>query len=111
MPLNFFSRRRPYRHVSLWAGWWINLQFFWHTHNKGPWVAAVILVSLATFLGGAMYMMDANQLEKRELACLALNVYYEARGESAAGMFAVAEGNIDPGLFACPHHNRGGRVV
>jgi N-acetylmuramoyl-L-alanine amidase len=92
MPFDFFSRRRrPYRRVSLWAGWWINLQFFWHTRNKGPWVVALILVSVATILGGAMYRMDANQSETRELACLALNVYYEARGESPAGMYAVAE--------------------
>jgi spore germination cell wall hydrolase CwlJ-like protein len=77
--------------MSLLAGWWINLRFFWHTRDKGPWVFALIVVAIASSLGGAMLLLDANHAEKRELACLALNVYYEARGESLAGMYAVAE--------------------
>lgn len=50
-----------------------------------------VIGALATTLGGAMYVLENNDLEKRELACLALNVYYEARGEPIAGMYAVAE--------------------
>lgn len=73
------------------AGWWINLRFFWHTFNRGPWIAGFIFLVIATSFGVAVRIIDSNQSQKRELSCLALNIYYEARGESIAGMYAVAE--------------------
>ena len=91
MPRKYSTQRRSPRQVSLLAGWWINLRFFWHTRNKGPWVVGFIIVAMGASLCGAMVLLDANDTEKRELTCLALNVYYEARGESLAGMYAVAE--------------------
>ena len=87
----FSSRQRSSRRISLLAGWWINLRFFWHTWNKGPWVVVLILGSMAAMLVGATYLLESNRVERRELTCLALNVYYEARGEPVAGMYAVAE--------------------
>ena len=42
-------------------------------------------------LAGLMQRLESNGMQKRELICLALNVYYEARGESLAGKYAVAE--------------------
>ena len=87
----FLFKRRSFRRVPLVAGWWIDLRFFWHTRNKGPWVVALILGAMAASLLVVLHLLEANDMEKRELACLALNVYYEARGEPLAGMYAVAE--------------------
>ncbi len=67
------------------------MRFFWHTRDKGPWIVAFVIGALVTTLGSAVFVLESNDLEKRELACLALNVYYEARGEPMAGMYAVAE--------------------
>jgi len=90
MPLKFFSGRRS-RRVSLVGGWWINVRFFWHTRNKGPWVVAFILLVFVSALAALAHLLDTFRAERRELTCLALNVYYEARGEPLTGMRAVAE--------------------
>ncbi len=42
-------------------------------------------------LAGAIYFYFTAQRDTRELTCLALNVYHEARGEPLAGQYAVAE--------------------
>ncbi|MBC8006786.1 MAG: cell wall hydrolase [Prolixibacteraceae bacterium] len=73
------------------SGWWIDAGFFWHTTNKGPWIATLIVGMGIATLGALAYWFESNSSEKRELTCLALNVYYEARGESLAGKYAVAE--------------------
>ncbi|MGH8629679.1 MAG: cell wall hydrolase [Burkholderiales bacterium] len=39
----------------------------------------------------ATYSVSSYAAQRRELTCLAMNVYYEARGEPLAGMHAVAE--------------------
>jgi len=39
------------------------------------------------FLMGAVH---AKKVDQQNLACLALNVYFEARGEPEAGRYAVA---------------------
>jgi spore germination cell wall hydrolase CwlJ-like protein len=85
-----FRRRRSGRASHL-SRWWIDVSFRWRTSNKGPWiVACAIGVVLGTF-AFLMHSMVSNDREKRDLTCLALNVYYEARGEPEAGRHAVAE--------------------
>ena len=86
----FYIRRKMHR-VSPLSGWWIDAGFFWHTTNKAPWIAVLIVGMGITTLGALAYWFESNSAEKRELTCLALNVYYEARGESLAGKYAVAE--------------------
>ena len=83
--------RSATRRVPLLAGWWNDARFFWQTTNKAPWAAALIVGAVITTFGALAYWLESNSLEKRELTCLALNVYYEARGEPAAGQYAVAE--------------------
>ena len=83
--------RRTASRVPPFARWWTNARFFWHTRNKAPWIAALV-VALAITTGASLtHLLESNRVEKRELACLALNVYYEARGEPMAGKYAVAE--------------------
>ena len=83
--------RRSARRVPLLAGWWNDARFFWHTRNKAPWTAALIVGVIITTISALTYRIESNRSEKRELTCLALNVYYEARGEPLAGKYAVAE--------------------
>jgi N-acetylmuramoyl-L-alanine amidase len=91
MPGKFFLKRRARGRLSLLAGWWIDLTFFWHTWNKGPWIVVLFLVAIVGTFAGLAHLLETNRAERRELTCLALNVYYEARGESLDGMYAVAE--------------------
>jgi spore germination cell wall hydrolase CwlJ-like protein len=91
MSHRLFSGRRTPRHLPLLAGWWNEWRFFWHTWNKGPWIVVLSLGAIAAAVAGLVWLVDTNRAEQRELACLALNVYYEARGEPLAGMYAVAE--------------------
>jgi N-acetylmuramoyl-L-alanine amidase len=68
-----------------------NLRFHWHASDKAPWIVAIVLctgIAAAAFL---TYSISAQAAQRRQLHCLALNVYYEARGEPLAGMHAVAE--------------------
>lgn len=83
--------RRSARRVLLLSGWWNDARFFWHTRNKAPWIAALIVGAAITTFSALAYWLESNSSQKRELTCLALNVYYEARGEPVEGKFAVAE--------------------
>ena len=63
----------------------------WRTANKYGLIgvsAAVGVLTAFMFLMGAVH---AKKVDQQNLACLALNVYFEARGEPEAGRYAVAE--------------------
>src|SRR5262245_12358380 len=73
---------------------------FWRRSDKELWVFALIVCVIVALLGIALRAAIAFQDERRELVrkeerrnltCLAWNVYFEARGESLAGQRAVAE--------------------
>lgn len=84
-------RRYSARTASYLRGRWIDLRFWWHTFNKTPWIVG-LLAGIAIGVSGALwYSMLADKAERQQLACLALNVYFEARGEPEAGQYAVAE--------------------
>lgn len=73
---------------------------WWHTADKAAWTAVLLLglviggfgLALGThFAQGDERREAAREAERRNLDCLARNVYFEARGEPLAGMHAVAE--------------------
>ncbi len=73
------------------AGWWHEARFVWHTRGRRPLVlTAVFGLGLMGF-GTLIHAVIASSIERRELTCLALNIYFEARGEPVAGQYAVAE--------------------
>ncbi len=89
-------RRRFFRRLSSrWNSWvsgaWTSLRFFWYTGSKGPWIFAFCVVFVLSTSGFLMHNVITKGPDKRELTCLSLNVYFEARGESTAGQHAVAE--------------------
>ena len=77
--------------------------FRWHAGERGglavvtmgtiPVVALGSIVALARagHSGDETARVDAARIRARELRCLAENIYYEARGESLNGQYAVAE--------------------
>jgi spore germination cell wall hydrolase CwlJ-like protein len=65
-----------------------------------PWVFALSALLVVAILGYGLssviaYQGDlrsrAREFHRKSLACLARNVYFEARGEPVAGQYAVAE--------------------
>ena len=88
---NLLYSRRSVRRVPLLSGWWTDARYFWHTGNKAPWIAALIAGMAITTFSALTFWLESNSSEKRELTCLALNIYYEARGEPLVGKYAVAE--------------------
>ena len=76
------------------------LRLRWYRADKEVLAAALlvgaVLVGLAFGLRAVFAARDAarerlREAEAQELACLARNVYFESRGEPAAGQYAVAE--------------------
>src|SRR2546427_11445020 len=72
---------------------------FWYRTDKGLWVFVLVVGLLVALLGFLLTAVFANQderrnrareLDRQNLACLARNVDFEARGEPAAGPHAVA---------------------
>jgi len=69
----------------------INARFFWRemgTINQVLIVAATIFV-LST--SATLYKVFKDKYEMREIRCLAMNIYHEARGEPGPGKYAVAQ--------------------
>ena len=76
------------------------LRLFWYGLDKvalavalvlGAVVGALAIAASAVFVQRDAKAAAAREFDARSLECLALNVYYEARGESLAGQYAVAE--------------------
>lgn len=80
---------------STWYGWRLGMQSWWYTRDKSQlgFVGALLGVLLLISAGFYGLIADAehNKQVNRDLRCLALNIYHEARGESEAGRYAVAE--------------------
>lgn len=73
------------------ARWRHGLRVSWETADKEPWIFASVLVLIAAAFVFALRAAYAHQDDRRNLTCLARNVYFEARGEPPAGQYAVAE--------------------
>jgi hypothetical protein len=86
-----FCTVRSWRAARLISGWWRDLVFYWQTREKAELIFFSVLGLPITVLGFVIYFYIAGQDHHQDLTCLALNVYYEARGEPQAGQYAVAE--------------------
>lgn len=84
-------RARFHRRISFLSRGWQNLRFFWETADKSPLIFIFVIGLIVATFGYVMHSVFAKQAEMRSLTCLALNVYFEARGEPLAGQYAVAE--------------------
>lgn len=67
-----------------------DVRFYWHSRDRSNTVFAAGMILMFLLLGLFIYRSIINQYEARELRCLTLNVYHEARGEPDKGKYAVA---------------------
>lgn len=85
------------------GGWWTGLRFRWQFMDKLPMVVVGVLVLCFGALALFTRSVVTEESHKRDMACLALNVYHEARGEPLVGQYAVAEvtmNRVNSGRFA-----------
>jgi spore germination cell wall hydrolase CwlJ-like protein len=77
-----------------------SLRIYWYRADKGALVFLAFTFAVLAGLGFALQAVFAYQdvrrdreraMQEASLACLARNIYFEARGEPVAGQFAVAE--------------------
>jgi len=71
--------------------WWWGVRISLRATDKEPWIFAFVLGAIVAAFGFALHAVFAHQDEQRDLACLAKNVYFEARGEPVSGQVAVAQ--------------------
>jgi N-acetylmuramoyl-L-alanine amidase len=76
---------------SLVRDWRRALRLFWYRSSGGARVGVALGAGASLVFGVAVYSHFSNHADHESLNCLALNVYFEARGESRAGQLAVAE--------------------
>lgn len=81
-------RDRASTRISILAS---DLRFIWVVKDKtGLYFALVALVLLAGVGVFTSFMLKYNE-DNKQIRCLALNIYHEARGEPKEGQYAVAE--------------------
>src|SRR5712691_4229334 len=91
MALTRFCAELPSRFAWFAAGRWHELRLCWYRADKGLWALVLTIGLVVATFGFALQAVFAHQDDRRNLTCLARNVYFEARGEPAAGQYAVAE--------------------
>ena len=91
MVLRHFYAELPSRFAWFAGRWWHDLRLCWYTADKGLWVLVLAIGLVIATFGFTLRAVFAHQDDRRNLTCLARNVYFEARGEPTAGQYAVAE--------------------
>lgn len=80
-----------YRDFGSPARWWSDFRYFWFTREKDSLVFFSVVGLISSAFGGLLYASISEKTDSENLNCLALNVYFEARGESLSGQQAVAQ--------------------
>jgi len=80
----------PGRGIANCRSWWLSMKVYWITRDRGhlPFVLALLLTVTASSI--IIFQANVSSQVKRDLQCLAVNIYHEARGEPRAGQYAVA---------------------
>jgi N-acetylmuramoyl-L-alanine amidase len=73
------------------TGFLNRLRASWYFADKEPLIFVLVLALIAGGFTFALRAAYAHRDERRDLVCLARNVYFESRGEPLAGQHAVAE--------------------
>ena len=99
MSVGFPSLRFLSRLARGGARRWRRVWAVWDAADKEPWIFALFIVLIIGALGLAVNTIAVHRDEKRNIAreeerrnltCLARNVFFEARGEPLVGQHAVA---------------------
>ncbi len=70
---------------------WQSLRLSWYLTDKEPLIVVAVLALVGAGFAYGLRATFARQDDRRNLACLARNIYFEARGEPVRGQHAVAE--------------------
>jgi len=76
---------------TLVSGWLRGARVRWYRRDNDSLVFGAVVALLVGGLVTLLFALHVYRAEQRDLACLARNVYFEARGEPPAGQYAVAE--------------------
>jgi hypothetical protein len=90
---NSVDKLRRLGYTLPFTGWWLSLKSWWLTRETDYFpvflfTGLTLVISAISF--SIMHSME-TQVDNRQLTCLALNIYHEARGEPVTGQYAVAE--------------------
>jgi N-acetylmuramoyl-L-alanine amidase len=86
-----YCSQLPLRLVWMVERGWYRLRLRWYTADKAAWVVVLAIALIFSMFGLFLRTTVAHRDDRRNLFCLARNVYFEARGEPMAGQYAVAE--------------------
>lgn len=70
---------------------WVHLRFLWYTRQSNRLIPVSLMIALLTISILFSWLVANNNQAGRDIHCLALNVYHEARGEPESGQYAVAQ--------------------
>lgn len=70
---------------------WYALRVYCYAMDIALWLVGGAVLAVVIGLGFMIRSVSMHAQERHDLTCLALNVYFEARGEPRAGQYAVAE--------------------
>jgi len=82
---------RSMLHAEWLRGLSREVAYRWRTLEWGNLLFFTLLPVPVVTLAATAYLVFAENARQRDLTCLALNVYHEARGEPLDGQLAVAE--------------------
>lgn len=69
----------------------VNARYYWREFGT---INQVLVIAAAVFVlstSATLYKVFKDKYEMREIRCLAMNIYHEARGEPGMGKYAVAQ--------------------
>lgn len=100
MHLRHFFGGLSFRAVSAWSDARRGVRLFWYGADREAMAFALMIGVVLLVFGFALHAVFARherllelaaESERKDIECLARNVYFEARGEPPAGQYAVAE--------------------
>jgi len=86
------AKLRHFSTILPFTGWWLDCMTWWLSRERDYFPALLLggLGVIITVCSVAILQFNDHRAENRQLTCLALNVYHEARGEPEEGQYAVA---------------------
>ncbi|MDH5395990.1 MAG: cell wall hydrolase [Gammaproteobacteria bacterium] len=77
--------------ISYFSSLWNNFYFHWQIKDKFGYAIAAAFILIATLIPLLTTQLVKTKTIQRDIHCLALNIYHEARGEKKSGQIAVAK--------------------
>lgn len=89
--LNDFFQNIARRYTEFFSSVWNNFYFHWQIKDKAAYVIIGVFMLIVISIPSLTYSLVETKNAQRDIKCLALNIYHEARGETTKGQMAVAK--------------------